>query len=93
MNNDIQTIQNLVNQYSLLTKREEIDLVASLHKARPQHVRTLAYLFQEDPRWIQEFYQSYQARKRALIDNDTEAWNQIVKDELVKLSEQLGIEE
>ena len=84
MAEDIQKIQHIVNQYSLLTKREEIDLVTVLHQSRSRHIRQLRTLFEEDPRWIEKFYNIYKAKRRAVIDQDKDAWDEVLRQEVTE---------
>lgn len=93
MTESIEKIRRIANQYTLLTKREEIDLITTLHQARPDHVKTLAILFEEDPRFAQQFYQNYQAKKRSLLYRDMSGWDAIIEAELNGIDELLGIHE
>ena len=87
MAEDIRKIKHIVEQYTLLTKREETDLITTLHNTRPEYVHVLANLFEQDPRWAEQFYQNYQAKKRAAINRNVEEWDSIVENELRDISE------
>ena len=87
MAEDIRKIKHIVDQYTLMTKREETDLITTLHTTRPEYVRVLANLFEQDPRWAEQFYQNYQAKKRAAINRNVEEWNAIIENELRDISE------
>ncbi len=82
MAEDIEKIKHIASQYTLLTKREEADLVTVLHQSTPQNVRSLRDLFEEDSRWVAHFYQNYQAKRRALHNHDTNAWDRIIEKEV-----------
>ncbi|MCK5095977.1 MAG: hypothetical protein KAR24_01340 [Candidatus Pacebacteria bacterium] len=87
MAEDIRKIKLIIEQYTLLTKREEIDLITTLHNTRPEYAHVLANLFEQDPRWAEQFYQNYQAKKRAAINRNVEEWNAIIENELRDISE------
>lgn len=93
LTDDIEKIRYIANQNTVLTQREEIDLVSVLQHARPDHVHTLAVMFGEDPQYAVLFYQNYQAKKRAVQNGDTEAFNKIIEKELRDVRELMGVEE
>lgn len=90
---DIEKIRHIANQYTVLTQREEIDLVSALQQARSDHVHVLAVMFEQDPRYAVLFYQNYQAKRRAVQNGDMETWNKIIEKELRDVREMMGIEE
>ncbi|MCK5027276.1 MAG: hypothetical protein KAS07_02570 [Candidatus Pacebacteria bacterium] len=82
MAEDIEKIKHIASQYTLLTKREEIDFITVLHRSTPQDVKNLRNLFEEDPRWVAHFYENYQTKRRALQQRDTNAWDRIIEKEV-----------
>lgn len=88
--NDINKIKNVASEYSLLTKREEIDLVTMLNQANPKYVRHLAVLFKEDPRWVIRIYESYCIKKQAVLRGDKKEWDEIIAKEIREIDEYLS---
>ena len=87
---DINKIKNVASEYSLLTKREEIDLVTMLNQADSKHVRHLAKLFEEDPRWVVRIYESYCIKKQVVLHGTEEEWNEIIAKEIRDAEEYLS---
>jgi hypothetical protein len=79
---DIEKIQQITRQYSLLTLREETDLVSLLHQSHGEHVRRLRRLFEQDSRWVERFYDVYRAKKQAIVNRDKSAWDKIIAEEV-----------
>jgi hypothetical protein len=65
--------------------RLEADLIKTLDRAEPEHVRTLAMLMNKNPEWAELFYQFYTRKKIALKNlknKKSRMMDSIEKDEL-----------
>lgn len=82
MAEDIQKIKEIAGQYSLLTRREETDLITILHQSTPQDVQNLRTLFEQDPRWVTHFYENYRAKCQAFRERSSDMWNRIIEKEV-----------
>ena len=83
---DIEKIKNISSQYTLLTKREEIDFITILQQSTPGDVKNLRTLFEEDSRWVIYFYQNYKMKRQAIQNRNTSVWDRIIEKEVLEFS-------
>lgn len=78
---DIRHIKHLCSEYTFLTPRELTDFITVLHESDPHDIKNLRTLFDQDPRWIEQFYQTYRSKKQAVHERDRSAWDRIIEDQ------------